>query len=261
MRAPTRPGVRDLPARIRPQGLRPPQQMRFVFRQERRRQAAWQFPTAQDQAACSRDVSRRRGARDELGETVELRVLGKSPAWQDAGGACSGYLVATARRCLLLDCGMRRVRQAAQRARLRGRRRRGDLAPARRPHPGPRAVRVRAHVRAAPPAGAGRRLARHRRPAAAAADRAARRARHVPAPVRGVGMREEHIENAFRLEEYDPGDTVAVGDVELRFQPVPHFLPTHAVAASPTATRGSPTAPTRRPATTCARSRATPICC
>jgi hypothetical protein len=32
-------------------GLRPPQQMRFVFRQERRRQAAWAFPTAQEQAA------------------------------------------------------------------------------------------------------------------------------------------------------------------------------------------------------------------
>jgi hypothetical protein len=34
-----------------PEGLRPPSQMRFVFRQERRRQAAWQFPTAQEQAA------------------------------------------------------------------------------------------------------------------------------------------------------------------------------------------------------------------
>jgi hypothetical protein len=34
-----------------PEGLRPPQQMRFVFRQERRRQAAWEFPTAQEQAA------------------------------------------------------------------------------------------------------------------------------------------------------------------------------------------------------------------
>ncbi len=31
--------------------LRPPQQMRFVFRQERRSQAAWAFPTAQEQAA------------------------------------------------------------------------------------------------------------------------------------------------------------------------------------------------------------------
>jgi hypothetical protein len=34
-----------------PDGLRPPRQMRFVFRQERRRQAAWAFPTAQEQAA------------------------------------------------------------------------------------------------------------------------------------------------------------------------------------------------------------------
>jgi len=31
--------------------LRPPQQMRFVFRQERRRQTAWAFPSAQEQAA------------------------------------------------------------------------------------------------------------------------------------------------------------------------------------------------------------------
>jgi hypothetical protein len=33
-----------------PDGLRPPTQMRFVFRQERRRQSAWAFPTAQEQA-------------------------------------------------------------------------------------------------------------------------------------------------------------------------------------------------------------------
>ncbi len=34
-----------------PEGLQPPRQLRFVFRQERRRQAAWAFPTAQEQAA------------------------------------------------------------------------------------------------------------------------------------------------------------------------------------------------------------------
>ncbi len=38
----------------RPEGLRPPQQLRFVFRQERRRQAAWAFPSAQEQAALHR---------------------------------------------------------------------------------------------------------------------------------------------------------------------------------------------------------------
>src|SRR6185436_12614693 len=36
---------------------------------------------------------------------VRITVLGKSPAWQDAGGACSGYLVEAGDRCLLLDCG------------------------------------------------------------------------------------------------------------------------------------------------------------
>lgn len=34
-----------------PEGLRPPQQLRFEFRQERRTKAAWAFPTAQEQAA------------------------------------------------------------------------------------------------------------------------------------------------------------------------------------------------------------------
>jgi hypothetical protein len=34
-----------------PEGLRPPRQMRFVFRQERLRQTAYAFPTAQEQAA------------------------------------------------------------------------------------------------------------------------------------------------------------------------------------------------------------------
>jgi hypothetical protein len=34
--------------------LRPPQQLRFVFRQERRSRAAWAFPSAQEQAALHR---------------------------------------------------------------------------------------------------------------------------------------------------------------------------------------------------------------
>jgi hypothetical protein len=46
----------DLPepcATYRPNAaeLRPPQQLRFVFRHERRTQAAWAFPSAQEQAA------------------------------------------------------------------------------------------------------------------------------------------------------------------------------------------------------------------
>ena len=36
---------------------------------------------------------------------MRLTVLGKSPAWQDAGGACSGYLLHSGETTVLLDCG------------------------------------------------------------------------------------------------------------------------------------------------------------
>jgi ribonuclease BN (tRNA processing enzyme) len=36
---------------------------------------------------------------------MRVTVLGKSPAWQDAGGACSGYLVEHEGAALLVDCG------------------------------------------------------------------------------------------------------------------------------------------------------------
>jgi ribonuclease BN (tRNA processing enzyme) len=36
---------------------------------------------------------------------VRITVLGKSPSWQDAGGACSGYLVEEDDFTVLLDCG------------------------------------------------------------------------------------------------------------------------------------------------------------
>src|SRR6188508_3528694 len=36
---------------------------------------------------------------------MRLTVLGKSPSWQDAGGACSGYLLEEEGTSLLLDCG------------------------------------------------------------------------------------------------------------------------------------------------------------
>lgn len=36
---------------------------------------------------------------------MEITVLGKSPAWQDVGGACSGYLVSEGDTRILIDCG------------------------------------------------------------------------------------------------------------------------------------------------------------
>ena len=36
---------------------------------------------------------------------MRLTVLGKSPSWQDAGGACSGYLIQEGDTTVLIDCG------------------------------------------------------------------------------------------------------------------------------------------------------------
>ena len=54
VRARPRRAVRDLPARPS-RRLRPPRQLRFVFRHERRRQAAWAFPTPRSRPRCAPD--------------------------------------------------------------------------------------------------------------------------------------------------------------------------------------------------------------
>ena len=36
---------------------------------------------------------------------MQLTVLGKSPAWQDADGACSGYLLQEGDTTVQLGCG------------------------------------------------------------------------------------------------------------------------------------------------------------
>ena len=38
----------------RPEGLQPPKQLRFTFRQERRTQLVWAFPSASEQVALHR---------------------------------------------------------------------------------------------------------------------------------------------------------------------------------------------------------------
>src|SRR4051794_5120345 len=83
----------------------------------------------------------------------------------------------------------RRLLQAAPLPRLHRGRRGRHLAPARRPLPRPRPVRVRAHLRAAPAAGPRRPLARDGQSGAAAALRPGRRARHLPPGRRGLGQR------------------------------------------------------------------------
>jgi ribonuclease BN (tRNA processing enzyme) len=149
-----------------------------------------------------------------------MTVLGKSPAWADAGGACSGYLVEAGSTCLLLDCGpgvLGKLRELRDYAAV-------DAI-------------VLSHLHAdhmldvVPYASAllyG--------PRWAGAD-APRPALHAPPGARaafarvssGSGMYDTHVDDAFALREYDPAETLQVGEVRVRFQAVPHFVPAYAV--------------------------------
>jgi ribonuclease BN (tRNA processing enzyme) len=159
---------------------------------------------------------------------VRITVLGKSPAWQDAGGACSGYLVESGETCLLLDCGcgvlgsLRRVRDYAT----------VDAV-------------VLSHLHAdhildlVPFASA---LTYSPR---GAAGELPRPALHVPPGGRdqlsalsaAAGMYPDHIDAAFAVTEYDPDGSVAVGGLRLRFQFVPHYIASYAVEVDDAGTR------------------------
>jgi ribonuclease BN (tRNA processing enzyme) len=160
---------------------------------------------------------------------VRITVLGKSPAWQDAGGACSGYLVQANGLTLLLDCG------CGVFGKLRGRAEYWEIdvvvithlhadhildlvpyASALTYAPRQQPVPVGGHPGTDSPA----------RPRLIAPGGAAEAFHRI---CLGTGMRERHIENAFDLYEYTPDETFELGPLGLRFQPVPHFLPTNAV--------------------------------
>jgi ribonuclease BN (tRNA processing enzyme) len=151
---------------------------------------------------------------------VRITVLGKSPAWQDAGGACSGYLVEGGGTRLLLDCGpgvLGSLRTHCDYAAV-------DAIVISHLHAdhfldlltyasaltyGPRwsgggAPRPILHA----PAGAHERFA---------------------ALCEAGAMKRGHIESAFDVQEYDPAERLELGALRVRFQPVPHYVPTQAV--------------------------------
>ena len=148
-----------------------------------------------------------------------MTVLGKSPAWADAGGACSGYLVESGDTCVLLDCGpgvLGKLRELRDYASV-------DAI-------------VLSHLHAdhmldvVPYASAllyGPRWG----------DGAPRPALHAPPGAReafarvcvGSGMFDHHVTDAFELMEYDPEQPLAIGPFTVRFQAVPHFIPAYAI--------------------------------
>ena len=150
---------------------------------------------------------------------MELTVLGKSPAWSDAGGACSGYLVADGETRLLVDCGngvFGKLRERVSYAEVDAvviTHLHGDhlldLVPfAYALTYGPAGVAREGKPRLLAPAGA-----------RAFFDR-----------LDGTWNDEGVIAGSFDLEEYEAGAELAVGGVAVGAHSVPHVGATHAIS-------------------------------
>jgi ribonuclease BN (tRNA processing enzyme) len=162
---------------------------------------------------------------------VRITVLGKSPSWQDVGGACSGYLVEEEDHALLLDCGngvfskLRRFRDYVDLDAVLVSHLHADhfldlvpfayalmYAPRQQPVPvaGWPGTDQRARPQLYAPVGAG----------------------ELFRQIVSCWGNEELIETAFELHEYDAPDELTIGPVTVRFCEVPHYTPTYAVELS-----------------------------
>ncbi len=159
---------------------------------------------------------------------MRVTVLGKSPSWQDAGGACSGYLVQHGDTTVLLDCGngvfgkLRRfVDYTAVDAVLLSHLHADhflDLVPY--------SYALTYAPRQQP-------VPVHTWPGT---DHPARPALHAPPGARSTFRRvagawgnDDLIERAFDLHEYEPARPLQVGPFAIHFCRVPHFVPTFAM--------------------------------
>jgi len=159
---------------------------------------------------------------------MRLTVLGKSPSWQDAGGACSGYLVEDEDTVLLVDCGngvFSKLRQF-------------------RDYVDVDAV-VISHLHAdhfldLVPYAYALTYAPRQQPVPvhtwAGTDNPARPKLYVPPGAQEVFRRvvgawgnEDLIENAFELECYEESSVLEIGPIRINFQVVPHFTETYAM--------------------------------
>jgi len=159
---------------------------------------------------------------------MRITVLGKSPAWQDAGGACSGYLVEDGSTRVLLDCGngvFGKLREHCDYTEVDAiliTHLHADhfidliayafallLTPRQQPVP------VAGHPGTDDPA----------RPRLIAPPGA----RDVFRRITGTWGDESLIERAFAVEEYENGGAARVGPLAASFSEVPHYVLTHAV--------------------------------
>ncbi len=164
---------------------------------------------------------------------MRLTVLGKSPSWQDAGGACSGYLIEEGETAVLVDCGNGVF------SKLRERIDYVDVD----------AV-VISHLHAdhfldLVPYSYALTYAPRQQPVPVdrwpGTDCPACPILHAPPGARDLFRRvvgawgnEDLIEKAFELREYDPAEEIEIGPIRISFQPVPHFTETFAMSISST---------------------------
>jgi ribonuclease BN (tRNA processing enzyme) len=159
---------------------------------------------------------------------VLITVLGKSPSWQDADGACSGYLVEEGGTSMLLECGNGIF------GKLRARRdyTAVDVVVVSHLHADhcldliPYAYALTYSTRQQPVPVGGH----------AGTDHPARPRLILPPggedlmrTLSGLWGSPELVGDAFRVEEFEPGGALEAGALRLSFCPVPHWVPTCAI--------------------------------
>jgi ribonuclease BN (tRNA processing enzyme) len=161
---------------------------------------------------------------------MRLTVLGKSPAWQDAGGACSGYLLEDGNASVLVDCGngvFSKLRQFRDYTRL-------DAILISHLHADhfldvvPYAYALTYAPRQQPVAVARWPGTEHpARPRLIGPPKTAQTLRQIV----GSWGPEDLVDNAFHVEEYEEDSHPEVGDIRFTFCRVPHFQETYAIRA------------------------------
>jgi ribonuclease BN (tRNA processing enzyme) len=162
---------------------------------------------------------------------VRITVLGKSPSWQDAGGACSGYLVQDAGHVLLLDCGngvFSKLRDHVDYVNV-------DTVLVSHMHadhfldlvPFSYALTYAPRQQPVPVAGWPG-TTEPARPDLYAPIGASEKFRQIV----GCWGQDSLVEGAFTIHEYQPWDEFEAGPLRVRFCEVPHYVPTFAVELS-----------------------------